>query len=88
MGATTVANMPTSINEVILTTRHLVVCILFDLQRSSLSPRIVDVAQVNQGRCLEESVQWLENVERTHLVLDSGKLVLQKMIGPKVFPLT
>ena len=80
--------MPTSIKQVILTTRHLVVCILFDLQRSSLSPRIVDVAQVNQGRCLEESVQKFDNVDRTHLVLDSGKLVLQKMIGPKVFPLT
>ena len=31
--------------------------------------KIVDVA--------EESGQWLENVDRTHLVLASGNLVLQ-----------
>ena len=35
-------------------------------------------AKVNQQRCSEESRQWLENVDRTHLVLASGKLVLQK----------
>ena len=34
--------------------------------------------QVNQRRCLEESGQRLENVDRTHLVLARGKLVLQK----------
>ena len=28
--------------------------------------------------CLEESGQWLENVDQTHLVMASGKLVLQK----------
>ena len=39
---------------------------------------MVDVAEVNQRQCLEESGQWLENVDRTHLVLASGKLVLQK----------
>ena len=33
---------------------------------------------VNQQYCLEESGQWLENLDSTHLVLDSGKLVLQK----------
>ena len=38
----------------------------------------VDVAEVYQRRCLEESGQWLENVARTHLVLASGKPVLQK----------
>ena len=35
---------------------------------------------INVG-CLEESGQWLENVDPTHLVLASGKLVLQKSIG-------
>ena len=39
---------------------------------------IVDVAEVNQWCWLEESEQWLENVDRAHLVLVSGKLVLQK----------
>ena len=38
---------------------------------------IIDVAEVNQRHCLEESVQWLENVDRTHLLLSSGKLFLQ-----------
>ena len=37
--------------------------------------------RVNQRRCLEESGQRLENVDRTHLVLASGKLVLQKKIS-------
>ena len=40
--------------------------------------KIADVDEMNQRRCLEESEQWFENVEQTHLVLDSGKLVLQK----------
>ena len=39
--------------------------------------KIVDVAEVNQRRCLEESEQWLSNDDRTHPVLASGKLVLQ-----------
>ena len=34
--------------------------------------KIVDVAEVNQRRWLEESGQWLENVDQTHLVLASG----------------
>ena len=38
---------------------------------------MVDAAEVNQRRCIEESGQWLENVDRTHLVLASGELVLQ-----------
>ena len=40
---------------------------------------IVDVAEINQRRCLEESGQWLENNDRTHLVLTSGKQVLQNI---------
>ena len=40
--------------------------------------KIVAVAEVNQRRCLEESGLWLENVDRTHLVLASTKPVLQK----------
>ena len=39
---------------------------------------IVNVAEVNQQRCIEESGQRLENVDQTHLVLASGMLVLQK----------
>ena len=35
---------------------------------------------INVG-CLEESGQWLENVDPTHLVQASGKLALQKSIG-------
>ena len=31
-----------------------------------------------KGRWLAESGQWLENVDQTHLVLASGKPVLQK----------
>ena len=40
--------------------------------------KIVDVAEVNKWRCLEESGQWLENADQNHLTLGSGKLVLQK----------
>ena len=39
--------------------------------------KIADVAEVNQWRCLEESGQWLENVDGTLLVLASGKLSTQ-----------
>ena len=46
----------------------------------SSEENIVNVADVNQRRCLRESGQWLENVEQTHLVLASGKLVLQKKL--------
>ena len=42
--------------------------------------KIVDVAEVNQWRCLEDSGQWLENVDRAHLALTSGKPVLQKIL--------
>ena len=41
---------------------------------------MIDVAEVNQWRWLEESGQWLENVDRTHLVLAIGKPELQKKI--------
>ena len=37
-----------------------------------------DVAEIYQWRWLEESGQRLENVDQSHLVLASGKLVLQK----------
>ena len=39
---------------------------------------MINVAEVNQQRWLEVSGQWLENVDRTHLILASGKSVLQK----------
>ena len=42
--------------------------------------KIVNITEVNQRHCLEESGQWLENVDQTHLVLASGKPVLQKYI--------
>ena len=40
--------------------------------------KIIDVAEVYQRRCFEESGKWLENVDQDHLVLASGKQVLQK----------
>ena len=40
----------------------------------------MDVAEVNPWRCLEESGQWLGNFDPTHLVLASGKLLLQKIL--------
>ena len=42
--------------------------------------KIVNVAEVNQQRCLvEESGKWLVNVDFTHLALAFGKLVPQKV---------
>ena len=41
--------------------------------------KIVNVAEVNQRHCLEESEQWLENVDRTNQAL----VALEK----KLFPL-
>ena len=41
-------------------------------------PVFLDVAEVNQHRWLEDSGQWLENVDPTHLVLAGGNQVLQK----------
>ena len=43
--------------------------------------KIIDYAKVNQWCCSEESGQCLENVDPTHLVLASGKLVQQKMLA-------
>ena len=45
-----------------------------------LGGKIIDVAEVNQLHWLEESGQRLEKVDRTHLVLASGKPVLQKRL--------
>ena len=55
-------------------------CPRFDAQHSQKisEEKVVDVAEVNQLHCLEQSDQWLENGDRTNLVLDCGKLVLQK----------
>ena len=53
----------------------------FDSQRSQKNFRgkIADIAEVNQRCYLEESGQWLENADQTHLVLAvGGKPVLQK----------
>ena len=46
------------------------------LIKKKLRGIIIDVADFNQ----EESGQWLENVDRTHLILASGKPVLQKIL--------
>ena len=46
--------------------------------------KIVTAVEVNQRHCLEESRQWLENADRTHLVLANGKPVLQKTFLPEV----
>ena len=42
--------------------------------------KINDVAQDDQLRWVEESGQWLENFDRTHLVLASCKPVLHKRL--------
>ena len=41
---------------------------------SNFEEKIADAAKVNQWDCLEESGQWLENVDRTHLVLVGGNV--------------
>ena len=50
-----------------------------DSQRSH-GGRLVHVAEVNQGRWLERSGQWLENIDRTHLGLASGKPLLKTQL--------
>ena len=45
--------------------------------------KIVDVAEANQLRCLQEIGQWLGNVDRIHLVQASCKLVQQKRFEGK-----
>ena len=42
--------------------------------------KIINVAEVNQQHWLEESGQWLDNVDQTHLVLASGRPVLRKRL--------
>ena len=42
---------------------------------------IIDVTKVYRWRCLEESDQWLENVDQDHQVLASDKLALQKKVN-------
>ena len=46
--------------------------------RKNFRAKNIDVAEVNQLCWVEESGQWLDNVDRTHLVLAGGKPVLQK----------
>ena len=50
-------------------------CPGFNSQRSQnfFRGRNVDVAEINQRCCLEESEQCLENANRTYLVLANGK---------------
>ena len=50
------------------------------IPKKNLGKKIVDVAEVYQRGCLEESGHCLENVDQTHLVQTSGKLVLQKIM--------
>ena len=48
------------------------------LSKKNSKEKIVNAAEVNQWRCLEERRKRLENVDQTHVVLASGKVVLQK----------
>ena len=52
----------------------------FDSQSSRIffKEKIISIAEVKQQGWLEESGLLLENVDQTHLVLASGKRVLQK----------
>ena len=45
-----------------------------------ISGKTIDVSEVNQRHWFEESGQWLENVDRTHLILAIAKPVLQKRL--------
>ena len=47
---------------------------------------IIDVAEVYQRHFLEESEHWLENINRTHLVLANGMLALPKRFSLNIFP--
>ena len=49
--------------------------------RSFFRGKIVDAAEVDQRHSLGESEQWLESVDKTHLVLGSGKIVVQKALS-------
>ena len=46
--------------------------------------KIIIVAEVNQRRLLEESGQWLENYNQTHLGLAIGKPVLNSGVGWRI----
>ena len=62
-------------------------CPGFNSQHSQKNSQeqIVDVAEVNQWRWLEESGQWIKSVDQTHQVyLAGGKLVQQKRIRKQV----
>ena len=51
--------------------------------RGAAFPKIYfNVAEFSRRRWLEEGGQSLENVDRTHLVMASEKLVLQKSYFP------
>ena len=54
---------------------------MFDSQHSQKisEEQIIDVAEFNQWRWLEETGQWLENVDQIHPVLANGKPILQKL---------
>ena len=60
---------------------HPAALVLFPAFLKFFRGKIINVSEVNQWRWLEESGQWLENVDQTHLVLASGKLVLQKELS-------
>ena len=51
------------------------------IRYSAFTKIYFDVAEVYRWLWLEESGQRLENVDQTHLVLASGKLVQQKMLS-------
>ena len=65
-------------------------CPGFDSKHSQKNFRgeIINVAEVNQWCCLEESGQLLENDDPTCLVLAGGKPVLQKRLEPHSAMLT
>ena len=51
---------------------------LCSIPKKNSEEKSINLAEVNQWCWLEESGQWLENLDLTHLVLASGKPVLQK----------
>ena len=51
---------------------------MISVPQKNSEENIVNVAEVNQQSCFEEKGQWLDDVDKAHLVLASGKLVLQK----------
>ena len=51
---------------------------ILSILRKNSKEKIDNIDQVHQWHYLEESRPWLENVDRTHLVMACDKLVLQK----------